>query len=138
MGYPAILPEEDESAEDRAGGPGDTVGGRLIRAREARGMTVRQLARRVGVRIETLQNWETDRTAPRSNRLAMLAGILNVSPTWILVGHGEAPLADEEPESDDSPQDLYRLKESIQAKIDELNRIMAEVDDKIEKSAGGR
>jgi hypothetical protein len=32
---------------------------------------------------------------------------------------------------------LLRLRESIQGKIDELKRIMAEVDDMIEKRAGG-
>jgi len=28
---------------------------------------------------------------PRSNKLVMLAGILNVSPSWLLTGVGESP-----------------------------------------------
>lgn len=39
-----------------------------------------------------MHNWETDRSAPRSNRLLTLAGMLNVSPTWLLTGIGESPL----------------------------------------------
>ena len=39
-----------------------------------------------------MHNWETDRSAPRSNRLLTLAGMLNVSPTWLLTGVGESPL----------------------------------------------
>ena len=39
-----------------------------------------------------MHNWETDRSAPRSNRLLTLAGMLNVSPTWLSTGVGESPL----------------------------------------------
>ena len=133
MGHPALKLDIDEAGEDA----GDTIGGRLTRAREAMGLTTSELALRLGVKTQTMHNWETDRTAPRSNRLAMLAGVLNVSPTWILVGRGEGPLVDEDTVSDENPQGLLRLRESIQGKIDELKRIMAEVDDMIEKRAGG-
>ena len=133
MEYPALMPETDDDAEDAAEDASDRIGGRLTRAREAKGLTTSQLARRIGVETQTLHNWETDRKAPRSNRLAMLAGILDVSPTWILVGRGEAPLVDEDSVSDDNTQGLLRLRESIQVKIDDLERIMADVDGKIEK-----
>lgn len=69
----------------------DTIGGRISRAREAGGYSLAQLARRLGVKTTTLKMWETDRSEPRSNRLAMLAAFLNVSPTWLLVGKGESP-----------------------------------------------
>jgi len=69
----------------------DTIGGRISRAREAGGYSLAQLARRLGVKTATLKLWETDRSEPRSNRLAMLAAFLNVSPTWLLVGRGESP-----------------------------------------------
>ncbi len=142
MGYPALMLRSDEAAEnaaenaaeDAAEEASDTIGGRLIRARAAKALTTSQLARRIGVKTQTLHNWETDRTAPRSNRLAMLAGVLNVSPTWVLVGRGEAPLVDDDAVSDDNPEGLLKLRESIQGKIEELHRIMAEVDDMIENS----
>ncbi len=72
--------------------PVDTMGGRINRAREAAGYSTAQLARRLGVKTQTLSMWETDRSAPRSNRLTMLAGLLNVSPGWLLVGRGQAPV----------------------------------------------
>lgn len=70
----------------------DTIGGRLSRAREAMGLSTAQLARRLGVKTATLSAWENDRAEPRSNKLAMLAGIVNVSPTWLLIGRGAAPI----------------------------------------------
>lgn len=70
---------------------GDTLGGRLSWAREAAGFTLSQLAQSIGVRKETLSAWEQDRSEPRANRLVMLAGMLNISPAWLLSGMGEAP-----------------------------------------------
>ena len=69
----------------------DTIGGRIRRAREATGYSSAQLARRIGVKTTTVAGWEHDRAAPRTNRLTMLAGVLGVSPTWLLHGLGEAP-----------------------------------------------
>lgn len=66
-----------------------TLGDRLARAREASGMDQRQLARRLGVKLSTVQNWEYDRSEPRANRLQMLTGLLGVSIVWLLTGEGE-------------------------------------------------
>ena len=67
----------------------DTMGGRISAAREAAELTVAQAARRLGVKTSTLNNWENDRSEPRANRLTMLAGLLNVSPMWLITGRGE-------------------------------------------------
>jgi len=69
----------------------DTMGGRLSRARDAAGLTVSELARRLGVKTSTIHAWESDRSLPRANRLAMLAGLLNVSLSWLLHGVGTSP-----------------------------------------------
>jgi HTH-type transcriptional regulator, cell division transcriptional repressor len=69
----------------------EAVGDRIVHAREAAGLSTAQLARRAGVRTHTLAAWETGRAEPRANKLVMLAGILNVSPTWLLMGQGQAP-----------------------------------------------
>ena len=69
----------------------DTLGGRISRARDALDLTASQLARRLGVKTETVQAWETDRSEPRANRITMLSGVLGVSPTWLLNGIGESP-----------------------------------------------
>lgn len=65
-----------------------TFGDRLSVAREHAGMDQAQLARRIGVKLQTLQNWEADRAEPRANRLQMLAGLLNVSIVWLMTGSG--------------------------------------------------
>ena len=69
----------------------DTFGGRIIRAREAANLSTAQLARRTGVLTETMQAWESDRLLPRTNQIVRLSGLLNVSPTWLLMERGESP-----------------------------------------------
>ena len=69
----------------------DTLGGRLWRAREAVGLSESALAKALGLKKETLRAWENDRSEPRANKLVTLAGLLNVSPTWLLYGVGDAP-----------------------------------------------
>jgi transcriptional regulator with XRE-family HTH domain len=64
----------------------NTLGGRIEQARTALGWTPRQLATRAGVKPSTIENWERDRSEPRSNKLVMLAGILNVPVLWMLEG----------------------------------------------------
>ena len=39
--------------------------------------------------MQTIQNWESDRSEPRANKLQMLAGFLNVSMIWLLTGEGD-------------------------------------------------
>jgi len=94
----------------------DTMGGRLSRARDAASLTVAQLARRLGVKSSTIQAWESDRSQPRANRLAMLAGVLNVSPSWILYGVGTSP-------SEDVHADLAR---SVHLNFERLRRLQEE------------
>lgn len=71
----------------------DTLGGRIWRSRDALDVSVAQLAGRLGVKTETIAAWESDRSEPRANRLIMLAGVLGVSPAWLLSGIGDAPAA---------------------------------------------
>ncbi|MBL3569606.1 helix-turn-helix domain-containing protein [Rhodovulum sp. BSW8] len=66
-----------------------TFGDRVVAAREALGMTQTELAKRLGVKLETVRGWEDDVSEPRSNKLQMLAGVLNVSIMWLLNGHGD-------------------------------------------------
>jgi transcriptional regulator with XRE-family HTH domain len=70
-----------------------TLGDRLTLAREAAGLDPGQLAQRIGVRPQTLRNWEEDRAEPRANRLQMLAGMLDVSLVWLISGLGQGPRA---------------------------------------------
>lgn len=66
-----------------------TFGDRLALAREAQNLSQEQLAKRLGLRLQTIENWEFDRSEPRANKLQMLAGFLNVSMVWLLTGEGD-------------------------------------------------
>lgn len=84
------LLEETMGTEDFDwGDEASTFGDRLARAREYAGMDQGQLARRLGVKLATIRNWEDDRSEPRANRLSMLSGLLAVSIIWLMTGEGE-------------------------------------------------
>ena len=87
---------EDYYAEENA-----TFGDRVAAARDRVGLSQGQLARRLGVKAQTVANWEADRAEPRANKLQMLAGLLNVSMVWLMTGVGEGVSAPEEAETTD-------------------------------------
>ena len=102
----------------------DTFGGRITRAREMAKLSTAQLARRIGVLTETMQAWESDRLMPRTNQLVRLSGIVNVSPTWLLIEQGESP-GDEvdESEIESLQRSLSQLRGSLLTVIGGLERI---------------
>lgn len=110
-------------------GSADTLGGRIVYAREAQELTTSQLARRLGIKTETLHDWETDRSEPRSNRLLTLAGVLNVSPTWLLTGAGEVPIdALTETEMMHIRDSIVRMREQVMTVADELEQLQKRLD----------
>ena len=94
-----------------------TFGDRLAGAREAAGLTQEDLAQRLGVRLTTLQNWEEDLAEPRGNRLQMLAGMLNVSLSWLLTAEGHGL---DDPDTAPGP-----LGAEAEAALAELQRLRA-------------
>ncbi|MGR3440840.1 helix-turn-helix domain-containing protein [Salipiger abyssi] len=106
-----------------------TFGDRIAAAREAAGMGQEKLARRMGIKLKTLQGWENDLSEPRANKLQMLAGLLNVSMGWLLTGEGEG-LAAPEGDGGTLPADINEalleiraLKTQIQTAGDRLGRL---------------
>lgn len=91
----------------------DTLGGRMLRAREALGLDEHEAAQRVAVTLETYQNWEMDRDEPRANKLSMLAMCLSVSPTWLLYGRGKSPI------SESVSEEVTNIREQL-ARVNEL------------------
>lgn len=69
----------------------DTIGGRISLARDALDVSAQSMAEVVGVETSSWCDWENDRAAPRANRLAMIAGVLSVSLSWLLTGRGAGP-----------------------------------------------
>jgi transcriptional regulator with XRE-family HTH domain len=114
--------------EDHSGAM-DTLGGRIVYARESQDLTTAQLARRIGVKTETLHGWEADRAEPRPNRLLMLAGVLNVGPTWLLTGDGEKPVdALNETEMMHIHAAVDRMREQVLTIADELELLKQRLD----------
>lgn len=69
----------------------DTLGGRIAEARDRLTLSAEDVASRIGVTTETFAEWENDRSEPRANKLVTLAGVLGVSPAWLLSGAGVGP-----------------------------------------------
>lgn len=88
-----------------------TLGGRISMARETSGLSVSQVVKRLGVKATTYEAWEADRSEPRANKLVALAGILNISPPYLLSGLGKQP-----PKSDLHERQITQLK----AQVDQL------------------
>lgn len=66
------------------------VGERIKLARERASMTQSELARAVGVRPQSVQQWERGETEPRGKRMDAIAAALQVEKLWLLLG-AEAP-----------------------------------------------
>jgi transcriptional regulator with XRE-family HTH domain len=89
-----------------------TMGTRIRQSRTRLSLTTRQLATRIGVKPSTLENWESDKSEPRANRLVMLSGILGVPVVWLL--NGEAPdAAAAMPAFDDAAAIAQKLEAAV-------------------------
>lgn len=81
--------DDTASTDDWYSNETATFGDRLAAARDAAGLSQKQLAQHLGVKLGSLRGWEDDLNEPRANKLAMMSGILGVSLTWMLTGQGE-------------------------------------------------
>lgn len=115
-----------------------TFGDRLAVAREAQGMTPAQLARRLGVRRDTLEAWEADRSEPRANRLQMLAGLLNVSLVWLMTGEGPGGPNLSTPPADPSTEIGAILSEMRDLRLDQVRLVerIARLEKRLKAQAG--
>ena len=107
-----------------------TLGGRISMAREASGLSVSQVVKRLGVKSTTYKAWEADRSEPRANKLVALAGILNVSPPYLLSGLGEQPIKISLPEQQINQltlqvEQLEQSLETAKTSLRQIKRVMA-------------
>ncbi len=63
-----------------------TTGSRIRHSRNQVGLSVQQLACRIGVQRKTMESWESNRTEPRGEKLVKLAGVLQVPMVWLITG----------------------------------------------------
>ena len=105
------------------------LGARIVAAREALGLSAADLAQRMGITAATVAAWEAGRSQPRTNRLVTLAGLLAVSPTWLLSGLGDGPIAITPETRMDALGngiiELRHLSSRIAAKVDDLEQRLA-------------
>jgi len=117
---------DDWYSEDTA-----TFGDRLAAARDAGGLTQKELAQRLGVKASTLRAWEDDLSEPRANRLSMLSGLLAVSISWLLTGEGEGVQAPDEVETDNDLASLLIDLRTVRAQIAGANDRLARIEKRL-------
>jgi len=123
----------DTTAETWFSAETATFGDRVAGAREALGIGQPELARRLGIKVKTLRDWENDVAEPRANKLQMLAGVLGVSIMWLLNGEGEGidpPLA-AEGENHEHVRDLLMELRSLRNEIDRAGDRLGRVEKRL-------
>lgn len=70
----------------------ETVGDRIKRARERAGLNQSELGRRVGVKPQAVQQWESGSNLPADReRYIQIAKVLEVTPYWLEYGELSTP-----------------------------------------------
>lgn len=120
-------------SEERA-----TFGDRLAAARDGAGLSQKDLARRLGVKLKTVVAWENDISEPRANRLQMMAGLLNVSLMWLLNGEGEGvePPGGEPVMTQDARAILLEMRD-LRGDIDRASDRLARLEKQLRKYLEG-
>lgn len=111
-----------------------TFGDRLAAAREAAGLSQKQLAERLGVKAGTYRNWEDDASEPRANRLTMLAGILGVSMRWLMTGSGEGPDLEAEGEVSSDVRSILAEMRELRVQIQRSSVKLGQLEKKLRKT----
>ncbi len=97
------------------------LGERIANARQAKGLSQKQLADLIGVTKSTVAKWESDRTSPRASRLIQVAGILGIPMAW-LIGGDDVPVPVDTP----SLNETWVLDNKLEA-MDSLIKQMQEI-----------
>lgn len=103
----------------------NSLANRIVQARELANLSEEEVCRLVGVKPETYHHWESGSSEPRINKLTTLAGVLAVTPGWLLSGDD-----DHLNSVDDNEQialfrlrieQLSSLQSRVQVMLDELS-----------------
>lgn len=62
---------------------------RIKKLRKALGLTQQEFADRIGMKRNTVANYETDRNEPSNSVVTLICKTFNVSETWLRTGEGE-------------------------------------------------
>lgn len=98
----------------------ELFGIRVKNSRINKGLSVSQLASRIGVKPETVKKWESGETGPRPNKVNQLSGILGVSMIWLLAGEDEKI-------SDISHSPEFSETQQLEEKIDLAEKMISDL-----------
>ncbi len=112
-----------------------TFGDRLAGAREAKGLSQQDLAERLGVKLSTVLDWENDLNDPRANKLQFLAGVLNVSLTWLLTGEGDGLKAPAPGEPSEAVEILEQMR-NVRGQITALTAQLGSLENRLRTAIG--
>jgi transcriptional regulator with XRE-family HTH domain len=98
-------------------------GERLKNAREAAGLSRKAMANNLGVKLATIDKWESGKMDPRANRLQMLASLLNVPLVWLLAGSQEVP------DHSAGVSDSKIIRQKIDSLKWKVNELKSEIED---------
>ena len=107
----------DQASDDWFSEDTATFGDRLAAAREAAGLSQKDLAQKLGVKMTTIEAWENDTAEPRANRLSIMSGILNVTLRWLLTGVGDDLPVPRDEDLPDGVTDILREMRRLSAEI---------------------
>ncbi len=102
------------------------LGERIANARNAKNLSQPQLARRLGVKKQTIENWELDKLSPRANQLDRLAGVLNVPIVWLLGGAANPSANDLVPDLEETAELESKIAKAS-ALINQLAMLMTDI-----------
>ena len=102
-----------------------TTGSRIELARNQVGLSVSQLARGIGVKPKTVENWEYDRSEPRADKLLKLAGVLQVPLVWLLTGE-DSPETTHRTDAPETALIVQKLERALTLQ-NELSALLGEV-----------
>ncbi len=115
---------------------------RITEARDAAGLSIAQIARRLAVKTKTIENWESGVTSPRTNKLQMLAGVLGVPLLWLIDGGAEYDPMPTRPGRLDLLEQKVERMNNLQRELQQLNNEIAveiaairKIDDELEELA---
>ncbi len=109
-----------------------TLGERISVARDRSGLSESELAARLAVQRQTIDAWEGDGAEPRANKLSMLAGILGVTPAWLLTGAGDGVSA---PDLAEEALDGRAIRLRLAGELREAVEIQARLQKRISRIA---
>jgi len=66
----------------------ETFGEKIRKCRKAKGLSQKKLADFLGIRYQSVQDWERDRTKPSTGKIPELCKIFDVTSTWLLSSGG--------------------------------------------------